>query len=92
VILTDGPRGNFSGVSDHIFPDSKGGLDSIENIQPAHVCCNSSKSSISGGHAPLAWMLGRFALQQLASPGGFSNWKPLAGNMVKATAKFTDRF
>ncbi|MCH2144918.1 MAG: HNH endonuclease [Phycisphaerales bacterium] len=92
TILTDGPRGKFSGVSDHIFPDSKGGLESIENIQPAHVCCNSSKSSISGGHAPLAWMLGRFALEQLALPDGFSNWKSLAGEAVKATRKFADRF
>jgi hypothetical protein len=92
TIQTDGPRGVFSGVSDHIFPDSKGGPESIENIQPAHVCCNSSKSSISGGHATLAWMLGRFALNQLASPGGLSTWKSLAREAGKSTRKFNDRF
>lgn len=92
TIQTEEPRGWFSGASDHIFPDSKGGLDAIENIQPAHTCCNSSKSSISGGHAPLAWMLGRFALNQLASPGGLSNWNSLARQASTSTRKFIDRF
>jgi hypothetical protein len=75
-----------------LFPDSKGGPESMENIQPAHVCCNSSKSSFSGGHAPLAWMLGRFALNQLASPGGLSTWKSLAREASTRTRKFIDRF
>lgn len=91
TIQTDGPRGPFSGVSDHIFPDSKGGPDSIENIQALHNCCNKSKSSISGGHSPLAWMLGRFALNQLAAPDGFKTWKLLAHQTYKAFQKFDRR-
>ncbi len=92
TIRTESPRGWFSCASDHIFPDSKGGIEALENIQPAHTCCNSSKSSISGGHAPLAWMLGRFALDQLASPGGFSKWKSLAREASTRTTKFIERF
>jgi 5-methylcytosine-specific restriction endonuclease McrA len=91
-IETEGPRGEFSSASDHIYPDSKGGSDAIENIQATHSCCNGSKKDISGGHAPLAWMLGRFALNQLASPRGLSTWKSLAGEVAKATRKFIDRF
>ena len=92
TIQIEGPHGWFSGESDHILPDSKGGLEALENIQPTHRCCNRSKSSISGGHAPLAWMLGRFALNQLNSPDGFSIWKSLVREAVKKTKRFADRF
>ena len=84
-IQTHGSHGPLSAVSDHIFPDSKGGLHTLENIQPMHYYCNGKKSSISGGHAPLGWMLGRFALNQLATPDGFLRWKSLACEAANTT-------
>jgi hypothetical protein len=92
TIDTDGPRSEFSAASDHIYPDSKGGSEALENIQPTHICCNGSKSSISGGHAPLAWMLGRFALSRLSTANGMSDWPSLARNASEVTSKFSSRF
>ncbi|MEZ2371046.1 HNH endonuclease [Arthrobacter sp. RCC_34] len=30
---------------DHVLPRARGGSDSLENLRPAHVSCNSSKGA-----------------------------------------------
>ena len=84
-IQNDGCRSQFSCESDHIFPDSKGGTHNLENIQPLHSYCNGKKSSISGGHAPLGWMLGRFALNLLTTRDALLQWKSLASKAADST-------
>jgi hypothetical protein len=54
--------GAFALNVDHIKPHALGGLNCPSNLQPTHQYCNKSKSSISGGQAPMAYLLGRFAL------------------------------
>jgi 5-methylcytosine-specific restriction endonuclease McrA len=39
------PRTSKQGLTvDHVIPLSKGGLDNIENLRPAHWSCNIKKS------------------------------------------------
>jgi 5-methylcytosine-specific restriction endonuclease McrA len=47
-------------AGDHIFPVSKGGSNELENFQPLHRFCNAAKSSLSGGHIPQAFLMGRW--------------------------------
>lgn len=35
----------WCGTADHIIPVSKGGRSTMDNLQPAHKCCNLAKSN-----------------------------------------------
>lgn len=58
IVVRDGNRCGICGVEfkdadeiqfDHIIPTSKGGDDSLDNIQRAHAFCNQSKHNIRSG-------------------------------------------
>ena len=66
-VITEAHPSKLKVAYDHIFPHSKGGPSEVGNYQPLHNFCNGAKSSLSGGHIPLAFLMGRWFLEQLAS-------------------------
>ena len=76
-------KDGYSCSVDHIVPHSKGGSDELSNFQATHSYCNGKKSSMSGGHAPLGWMLGRYLLICLAEDGATKKWENLYKDAIK---------
>ena len=56
-------RDDLGLAKDHIHPFCKGGTDDLHNLQPLHIFCNSTISSIGPGEVPLALELGRWLMQ-----------------------------
>ena len=42
-------------IGDHIVPRSKGGADTLNNLQPLCIACNSSKRSLVVDYRPDGW-------------------------------------